>query len=901
MEENKNKKEKKVFNKFGLGNFKSFQNIQEIEVAPITLVFGQNSGGKTSLLQAILSLSQSFQEISEGKFQLSGTKVDAGTFETALNNKNEKGEIIIETTNENTFKPNSFSERRSFFIDSFIPIKTSRVRFFIKTDIRSTNLFISKIEIIFSDYLKDLKLEFEKKLPFGFEDILLNYISPRNRSSIRFPEGINKYELKPQSKKIIKEITKRCFENLCKNLKSVFNSKEKGKWFNKLTKEYTVDFGKIFERNFRFDDPSFHSFLRHAVINSGGIIAEYRRRVFSNDQFTIKEFDSFATDGLSKEIINIVKESSYKIFKQSLDIFESSSLLPIELQSSIYKERYRYYAEKNFLESPNKHDRVVAEINLITNYSYTTEIFNEDNIFKKIDLIKDKYLYEIINIKDRKKDLILDSYNEVKDYLNIINLKLADLENVILASLEPYKSEYTGDYKLVKSRQYLRDFLISFPFYEIRDIDKLPLENLKDSIIKFFNKLNPNKNKDISDDFELSQIDIIVDLVTNIKILHEDKINNLKDRKVELAKYYKEEDDDDIAYIKSQIIDSITIGFLFRKLSNIILCVLKNKLIQNLIITEKLKNTFGSFNLADTIINTLSSDIDEEIEYEDYEEIKNSVSKLINSEYPRIYKEEINEAMAGYFLKSFPQNIIPSPFSTFPLVSSLFNSEVIHLGPSRAGAKRFYTVKEIENAEPDDVAFFLKIQKYKNNEDEFKIDKFNNYLNSLDIVDEIRADKSKDSRYDFESILVKKKENLKAVNLADTGYGLSQLFPIIINAVTSSFNTILIQQPETHLHPRLQAEVGSILVDSIQKKDFRRFGSNKSWIVETHSEIMLLRILKRIRNGEFDSNNLRVYYVDQNKDKGSIIKRMHVSEDGELITQWPKGFFSNDIDEMFDI
>ena len=125
-----------------------------------------------------------------------------------------------------------------------------------------------------------------------------------------------------------------------------------------------------------------------------------------------------------------------------------------------------------------------------------------------------------------------------------------------------------------------------------------------------------------------------------MKIFDENKIKNLKDRKVELAKSYKEEDDDDIAYIKSQIIDSITIGFLFRKLSNIIQCILKNKLIQNLIITEKLKTTFGSFNLADTIINTLSSDIEEEIEYEDYEEIKNSVSKLINSEYQEFIKAE---------------------------------------------------------------------------------------------------------------------------------------------------------------------------------------------------------------------------------------------------------------------
>ena len=137
--------------------------------------------------------------------------------------------------------------------------------------------------------------------------------------------------------------------------------------------------------------------------------------------------------------------------------------------------------------------------------------------------------------------------------------------------------------------------------------------------------------------------------------------------------------------------------------------------------------------------------------------------------------------------------------------------------------------------------------------------------------------------------------------MADTGYGLSQLFPIIINAVTENIDTILVQQPETHLHPRLQAEVGSILVDSISGFDKEKSSIiKKFWLVETHSEIMLLRILKRIRNGDFNSKLLRVYYVDQNNKSGSIIKKMHVSDEGELITQWPKGFFSNDIDEIFD-
>ena len=70
----------------------------------------------------------------------------------------------------------------------------------------------------------------------------------------------------------------------------------------------------------------------------------------------------------------------------------------------------------------------------------------------------------------------------------------------------------------------------------------------------------------------------------------------------------------------------------------------------------------------------------------------------------------------------------------------------------------------------------------------------------------------------------------------------------------------MVQQPETHLHPRLQAEVGTIISKSINPKRrdrmralaFSRF--NKNWVIETHSETLLFRLLKEIRNGNLNKN-----------------------------------------------
>ena len=147
--------------------------------------------------------------------------------------------------------------------------------------------------------------------------------------------------------------------------------------------------------------------------------------------------------------------------------------------------------------------------------------------------------------------------------------------------------------------------------------------------------------------------------------------------------------------------------------------------------------------------------------------------------------------------------------------------------------------------------------------------------------------------------LLDKRTNTQ-VTIADVGYGINQLLPIIIEGVASKEGSILcVEQPEIHLHPRLQASIADLMIDTIADEP----GKRKQWVVETHSELLVRRIQTRIAQGDISPSDISVLYVDPDDDEceGSAIKQLCIGYDGSWLDEWPDGFFEEGHDEIMEI
>ena len=118
-------------------------------------------------------------------------------------------------------------------------------------------------------------------------------------------------------------------------------------------------------------------------------------------------------------------------------------------------------------------------------------------------------------------------------------------------------------------------------------------------------------------------------------------------------------------------------------------------------------------------------------------------------------------------------------------------------------------------------------------------------------------------------------------NIIDVGYGVSQSLPILVDIRNQKQCTFLLQQPEVHLHPRAQAELGSLFVES-WKSDGNRF------MIETHSDYIIDRMRILVRKGELSSEDITILYFEP---KGNSVRlhNLDMDESGNLVDV-PNGY-----------
>lgn len=255
-------------------------------------------------------------------------------------------------------------------------------------------------------------------------------------------------------------------------------------------------------------------------------------------------------------------------------------------------------------------------------------------------------------------------------------------------------------------------------------------------------------------------------------------------------------------------------------------------------------------------------------------------------------------------LNIYYQNI--SFAQTFNLFQEKLFKSISYLGPMRNRPDRFYIW---QGEAPDSVGYYgektvnallasskEKIINITKRTKKYTIEEMIAYqLARMGLIDDFKIEQIAKGRREYE-IKVKTSNANDWVTLADVGFGVSQVLPVLTQCFYAPNNSIiLIEQPEIHLHPCAQSILADVMIDVVKSRKNNE-ARNIQLIIETHSEHFLRRIQRRIAEREIDENLIKAYFAS-NYGKTGKLEKLQIDLYGN-IKNWPENFFG---DEMGDV
>ncbi|QIM52023.1 DUF3696 domain-containing protein [Hydrogenophaga crocea] len=245
----------------------------------------------------------------------------------------------------------------------------------------------------------------------------------------------------------------------------------------------------------------------------------------------------------------------------------------------------------------------------------------------------------------------------------------------------------------------------------------------------------------------------------------------------------------------------------------------------------------------------------------------------------------------------------------FPIVLSAANqvlsglfSQTRYVEPLRATAQRYYRKQDLAIDELDskggNVAHFLHGLPYWKKQ---RFDNFSERLFGFKVHTHIQGGHIE--------LQLAQASDQHIVNLADAGVGFSQMLPIIIQVWAANdedhggkygrygratYSTLVIEQPELHLHPAYQAAVADLLCEVVSPTD-RAVGRRGKVVVETHSPALVNRLGALVSSGRLKSEDVQVLLFEQDKNGRTTTISKSTFDDEGVLLNWPFGFFEPEV------
>ena len=140
-------------------------------------------------------------------------------------------------------------------------------------------------------------------------------------------------------------------------------------------------------------------------------------------------------------------------------------------------------------------------------------------------------------------------------------------------------------------------------------------------------------------------------------------------------------------------------------------------------------------------------------------------------------------------------------------------------------------------------------------------------------------------------VKVRREPRSTEVLLTDVGFGVSQILPVIaLCYYVPEGSTVLLEQPDIHLHPAVQMGLADVFIDAMQTRKVQI-------ILESHSEHLLLRLQRRLAEGGLNKSDAALYFCESGPGSAARLRTLTVDDAGN-ITNWPKDFFGDRFGEV---